>query len=29
MVKGKLPVGEMVSVHIDKAMIYDLGGAAQ
>jgi ribosomal protein S12 methylthiotransferase len=29
LVRGELPAGEMVSVHIDKAMIYDLGGVVQ
>jgi ribosomal protein S12 methylthiotransferase len=28
LVNGELPAGEMVSVHIDKAMIYDLAGTA-
>jgi ribosomal protein S12 methylthiotransferase len=28
LVNGELPTGEMVSVHIDKAMIYDLAGTA-
>ncbi|MDD4924176.1 MAG: 30S ribosomal protein S12 methylthiotransferase RimO [Dehalococcoidales bacterium] len=27
LVKGELTSGEMVSVHIDKAMVYDIGGA--